>query len=80
MSRGTLYTSAECPGGHCTLVQNVQGDILHGGGGGGGTIHLPTAALPSYPDVLTLAFFFGIFKWIKNIHVITHRKYLTYLR
>ena len=31
MSGGTLCTSAECPGGHCALVQNVRGDILHGG-------------------------------------------------
>ena len=35
-----MYTSAECPGGHCTLVQNVRGDIPHGG-----TIHPPTPAL-----------------------------------
>ena len=24
-----MYTSAECPGGHCTLVQNVRGDIVY---------------------------------------------------
>ena len=39
MSGGTLCPSAECPGGHCALVQNVRGDILHGG-----TIRPPTPA------------------------------------
>ena len=34
---GTVCPSAECPGGHCPLVQNVRGDILHGG-----TIRPPT--------------------------------------
>ena len=38
---GTVSPSAECPGGHCALVQNVRGDIPHGG-----TIHPPT------PDVV----------------------------
>ena len=36
---GTVSPSAECPGGHCALVQNVRGDITHGG-----TIHPPTPA------------------------------------
>ena len=36
---GTVCPSADCLGGHCALVQNVQGDILHGG-----TIHPPTPA------------------------------------
>ena len=31
---GTVCSSAECPEGHCALVQNVRG----GGGGGGGDI------------------------------------------
>ena len=26
-----MYTSAECPGGHCTLMQNVRGDKFLGG-------------------------------------------------
>ena len=30
---GTVCPSAECPGGHCTLVQNVRGDIPQGGTG-----------------------------------------------
>ena len=36
---GTVSPSAECPGGHCALVQNVRGDIPHRG-----TIHPPTPA------------------------------------
>ena len=27
--RGTVCPSVDCPGGHCTLVQNVRGDIVH---------------------------------------------------
>ena len=34
---GAVCPSAECPRGHCALVQNIRGDILHGG-----TIHPPT--------------------------------------
>ena len=32
-TRGEVSTSANCPGRHPTLVQNVRGDSLHGGGG-----------------------------------------------
>ena len=27
--RGTVRPSVDCPGRHCTLVQNVRGDIVH---------------------------------------------------
>ena len=26
---GTFCPNVDCPGGHCTLVQNVRGDIAH---------------------------------------------------
>ena len=51
MSGGTLrYTSAECPGGHCTLVQNVRGTLYTsakrpGGQILGGTLGTKTPAL-----------------------------------
>ena len=35
--RGTVCPSVDCPGGYCALVQNVWGDIPHGG-----TIYPPT--------------------------------------
>ena len=35
--RGTVCPSVDCPGGCCALVQNVRGDIPHGG-----TMYPPT--------------------------------------
>ena len=48
MSGGTLGISAECPGGHWALVQNVRGDILHGG-----TIHPPHTGLKHIKIIIT---------------------------
>ena len=34
---GTLFTGEQCPGGQYSLVNNVRGDIIHGG-----TLFTPT--------------------------------------
>ena len=40
--KGTVCPSIDSLGGHCALVQNVQGGIPHGGDGGGGGNNLPS--------------------------------------